>query len=101
MSIKEVLSELKQQGGLIVRKDDNIIELSGISVVYDEAQMNINAVEVISKVDKVSKLDKSKKELSLSSHILNFKLSGATPIECVIFIDLLQKKIQSAMEIDE
>ena len=94
-ALDKVLSELKQQGGLVVRKDDNIVELSGISVIYDEARMNHNAVEAILKVDEISKLDSLKRELSLASHI------GATPIECMIFIDLLQKKIQSSMEIDE
>ena len=83
-SLDKVLLALRGLGGGIVRQDKNSVEFSGLTVVCDEFELNQHAVASVSKCTVVNEND------SLSMQILNFNLIGSTPIECMMFLDLLQ-----------
>ena len=91
LNLDKVLSVLQSQGGVVVRRDDNLVELSGLSVVYNEAEMDALAVE------SAPCEEEGGGEPFLASKILNFNISSATPIECMIFLHSLQKGLQNSV----
>ena len=82
LNLDVVLSVLQSQGGVVVRRNENMVELSEIKIVYDEVEMDGIAVE---------------SEQPFISKILNFNISAATPIECMIFLHSIQKGLQNGV----
>ena len=90
---EKIVKSVKSSGGAVKQNDDNILVISGISIPYDkQALFSSASIPSGSKKKQVSIW----KELSLAADITDFNLTDSTPVECMNFISLLQKRLNSA-----
>ena len=87
---EKVFESAKKQGGVIEQSSDNVLVISGISIMYDESALSLS---VQTPSGSKGKRAARREESSLAADITDFNLTGSTPMECMNFIARLQDRL--------
>lgn len=85
---EKVVEKVVASGGLVVRRDEQLIEFSGVEVQYDEASL---LEKVIASQPRTKAKTKNSTEKTLAEQVVEFDLTNNTPVECMNFIARLQQ----------